>query len=539
MTVDVAAFESAMPDDVRAVISEARSGGGVAGEWINGDRARCWLVLANRRDIASPVIGWLLGISLFDDDGHAITRALGRPSFRDDALPHALAAVAAAIRIGLPIPPRVWVSADTMHRRVREPVPELLAVLAHGLIDTSAVTRSAALHIAARIGEPARAQLRDAAAHATGVAATRLAAALTNLTASSPSGSSSDDDLLAEVIAIWREHRDAASELAVVQLGGRVGRARGPLTTLSRGELEVAWRARAGARNPLDLSLLLDSGWPRSRKDVMRRVAMLGEFAPDPRIAIRLLQLAPRVVHPAIERVVARSMTPSVGALVDGAQGRGGAPIYGELAAQHWELATRGGELSSAARDTIEAARAIADPHDSHRLLAEHLADPVDLAARAVLADALQVAGDPRGELIAIQLAANARAEHRSDELLARFADQWTSPLPAAVRRAVRFARGFPVALTTNARHGALERLATRHEWSTLEEVHLWAADVDLAPLLRRMPLLHTLGAHPSSLIALARFGPFPRITTIVCSEVFQPPAGLFPDLRSVVTAGP
>ena len=88
---------------------------------------------------------------------------------------------------------------------------------------------------------------------------------------------------------------------------------------------------------------------------------------------------------------------------------------------------------------------------DIARLWDEVIASPDDDGVRAVLADLLQAAGDPRGELISLQLlpAEDAAATHRQariQQLLRDDAEGWLGPLRDIVE-AVRFERGFLGAL--------------------------------------------------------------------------------------------
>lgn len=86
---------------------------------------------------------------------------------------------------------------------------------------------------------------------------------------------------------------------------------------------------------------------------------------------------------------------------------------------------------------------------DVARLWEEVTACPDDDGARAVLADLLQLAGDPRGELISLQLLSAEDAVARQDriqEILRDHAAGWLGPLRDVVQ-AVRFDRGFLGAL--------------------------------------------------------------------------------------------
>lgn len=95
-------------------------------------------------------------------------------------------------------------------------------------------------------------------------------------------------------------------------------------------------------------------------------------------------------------------------------------------------------------------------PDDIAELWREAVAAPDDDGVRAVLGDLLQAAGDPRGELISLQLlpAEDAAAIHRQDriqQLLRGHAGTWLGPL-RDIARAARFDRGFLSALEILAR---------------------------------------------------------------------------------------
>ena len=85
------------------------------------------------------------------------------------------------------------------------------------------------------------------------------------------------------------------------------------------------------------------------------------------------------------------------------------------------------------------------------RLWNEIVASPDDDSVRAVLADLLMAGGDPRGELISLQLlpaedAAAADRQQRIQELLRDHAGRWLGPL-RNIALAARFERGFLGAL--------------------------------------------------------------------------------------------
>src|SRR5262249_28357631 len=109
-------------------------------------------------------------------------------------------------------------------------------------------------------------------------------------------------------------------------------------------------------------------------------------------------------------------------------------------------------QLGALASDAAVLAQSTSTVRDAvlDALLAAVLRDPDDDEPRAIYADALEQRGDPRGELIALQLRRAkdgklpAAAETRERELLGELARTWIAPLDAAVRAdSIRFARGF------------------------------------------------------------------------------------------------
>ena len=105
-----------------------------------------------------------------------------------------------------------------------------------------------------------------------------------------------------------------------------------------------------------------------------------------------------------------------------------------------------------------------AAPAYGDALVREVQARPDADDARLVLADALLAHGDPRGELISLQLAAAAddRRLERIDQLLREHARSWLGPLREVTYR-VRFERGFVARLELNGRWTASEPDWARH----------------------------------------------------------------------------
>ena len=124
-------------------------------------------------------------------------------------------------------------------------------------------------------------------------------------------------------------------------------------------------------------------------------------------------------------------------------------------------------------------------------------AAPHDIGPRAVYGDALLEAGDPRGELIALQLARRPRRapSERELELLARHGQSWAGPLAAlAAPGSLRFTAGFLSGLEI-IRHQGLPRLLTAREWSTLRGLDIGALRWASQPLAQRLLTEAPLGA--------------------------------------------
>jgi uncharacterized protein (TIGR02996 family) len=549
--IDPARFEPAMPEHVREVIAQARRGEGVAAQWLArtsragwGRVGDCFLLLGHKSNVSSEIVGWIVGITMFDDERQRLAMVLQRPSHRDNAIPYVLEAFAAGLRAGVAASARHWTSIEALAGRIVDLPPRLTQVLPIGLCSKLALARGSALRLAQRLGGPAREAIEGARARAAPAEAKELETVLAMLSDEVAMPPASEHaPLLEQLLLEWRATHDPALEELIVRLGAEVGRARGEVVAKSKTELEGAWIALAARRDPADLPRLLDAPWPPFWKHALVRVQALATFPADPRISLRLAEIArvhtshaSRALHVAIAEVIAR--VPVVGALasidvVEAARPNTSTRMIYARARQ----AIEGLAITPANPELLEAARRVSDPTDLRALYAEHAANPGDLAARAVLADALQVAGDPRGELIALQLAiaagtADAKIERRAAALLAVHGDAWTGPLPGVEAGWRRFERGFLVAATTFAQPDALARSIERPEWITVEELNVPTGLHDLAPLIRRMPLLRRLAANAPSLDRLLATAPHRGIRAVFCEQGWLPPAGAFPDLE-------
>jgi hypothetical protein len=130
--------------------------------------------------------------------------------------------------------------------------------------------------------------------------------------------------------------------------------------------------------------------------------------------------------------------------------------------------------------DESALARAIADALDRRNdPVAEVFADPSMSDARLlVLADELTERGDPRGELITVQLAKP--GSRREQQLLKTYRRLWLGPIEPNVDEVV-WRRGFPV--EARLRHHD-EDNATRREWATFETLDIQHAPTTIGKLL-------------------------------------------------------
>jgi len=118
-----------------------------------------------------------------------------------------------------------------------------------------------------------------------------------------------------------------------------------------------------------------------------------------------------------------------------------------------------------------------------YRQVYEH---PDDDAIRHVLADALIAAGDPRGELIQLQLQPDSDHELRAMRLLQRHGLTWLGELRHAVVP-IAYERGFLAACRVT----DPTDLCDRDEWSTVHTIELSCPDTfELHPVMRSLRVL-------------------------------------------------
>lgn len=178
------------------------------------------------------------------------------------------------------------------------------------------------------------------------------------------------------------------------------------------------------------------------------------------------------------------------------------------------------------------------------RLWDEVIASPNDDGVRAVLADLLQAASDPRGELISLQLLAaeDAAATDRQDriqQLLREHAQDWLGPL-RDIARAVRFDRGFLSALELETKWPAdnprWERPLTNRTLLTVTELPqpAWAS-----PLGEERGLIYSRFVTSPALAALRRIEVFDHRSVAGLETCAAPLTHVSCTIRLAEAAGP
>ncbi|MBA2543699.1 MAG: hypothetical protein H0V17_28915 [Deltaproteobacteria bacterium] len=335
--------------------------------------------------------------------------------------------------------------------------------------------------------------------------------------------------LLRRLLAAWRASRDPALEPLIDKAGIAVARGREAITGQ---DLEGHWHEVAKGRDIGDVDRLLDASWKIDRRTAVKRIGELAGFSPDPRITRGLAEIGRTFygfdesdVHDKIAKLITRlpstRLLPSIDAIEAARPDHTTRMIYSEARDAIEQLMTTAADPALIERARVE----LGSDDDLAALLAQHAANPGDLALRAVIADRLQAAGDPRGEFIALQLDGGPAALRRANQLLATHTAAWIGPLPGVAPELTRFERGFLVAAHVDLHAAQLERSADRPEWSTIEELGVDGKTANVAALVARMPLLRRFSGPRWAVEQLVAAGAGKRLQAIVTTDGYLPPA--------------
>lgn len=294
-------------------------------------------------------------------------------------------------------------------------------------------------------------------------------------------------EALTTLLSVWSRWKVARLADLIVRLTIEASKGRAPIRPSgSRSAVEV-WKEVERARDVFDLPRLLEpipkatTGVQRGRVDALvtwpahpllvrtalewlsthqvtvftTELSAMLEQGEDPALSARLVEMGPNLTT--AMRFV----------------GRRQAKVIVELAAK--AASWREPKVSAAEAEALDAFGATtkaAPVHDTASLFAKVYAAPEDDSLRALLADALVAAGDPRGEFISMQLLRGDAAPSKAEKKLeAEWKDAWLGRLAPCFRKGVVFRRGFPA-------EGAYEKGGDPSwpEWATFEALDLMPA---------------------------------------------------------------
>jgi uncharacterized protein (TIGR02996 family) len=351
---------------------------------------------------------------------------------------------------------------------------------------------------------------------------------------------------LALLLSVWRQVRAPELGDAIERLSALAAASRPPVRGATQTAFDEHWRARASEADAVELGVLLPSLLRGDSYQARRRLRLLARHAPDPRLASTL---AAAVRHPpyvsgstssfwrTLHAVLVECADPRV---LDALEPDGSASgertsmterLEGWRRRSRATMQQRVAELPCALdpeqRERLAVLEALIGERElsqarrsGDELLAEVYAEPSDLVRRQIYADFLLERGDPRGELIALQLA-DARGQldragrTRIRALLREHQLAWLGPLaPVLVRAGAELRNGF---LTrARIRQGARGLAGLREEpsWATVETLEYAPPEFVDAPALRA---LRSLRWTESQVLAAAELGPqLPDIVELV-----------------------
>lgn len=307
-----------------------------------------------------------------------------------------------------------------------------------------------------------------------------------------------DEPLLGALLAAYRG-RPLAELVELIEAVGQ--RCKKPLALRgSLNEQHAVWLAAGDARDPATLDGLIETLVTGRVEYSLERIAKLGGWPADPRLATRLLELvegrraiSKRTFWQTVFQLISKNLHPgNAASIARQLQMRPQTVLEKVLVRRLGNVAARLDKLSPPSPSTAEREAlavlgkrlAIASERAAVKteedFLKEIWAAPLDDGPREVFADWLQQRGDPRGELIVLQLAI-ARGRPGDPEqkkrltrvraLLAEHGRKWMGPLEPVVMAEHVFVRGFLHAARVSWRKlAAAPHLMTHPAWATVRE---------------------------------------------------------------------
>ena len=325
----------------------------------------------------------------------------------------------------------------------------------------------------------------------------------------------------------WRKTPFPELGDAIDLVSARITRARGPISGKTLRARTERWLEIEAGRDPGDVERLLQTPWPGRWADAMPILERVVEWPSDPRVAMALARIADEVPYdtwtsaqfyvPLLERIE-EIADPRV-LRVLGSKAAPERPRYYRALVEIEERSLetirarsdRLGEMSAADRASLdrllasfrgELAERSRTRKNERELLEAIYRDPHDDDVRQVYADALSERGDPRGELITIQLIRARDGERLTDAmkrrehaLLARYDRSWVGELAAWINdEERRFERGFlaRASLAYRALHD-IDKVFALPAWGTLRVLDVGHASTEQLVRIMRSPLARHL----------------------------------------------
>jgi uncharacterized protein (TIGR02996 family) len=367
---------------------------------------------------------------------------------------------------------------------------------------------------------------------------------------------------LIELLAAWRELRHPRIADLIDRVSARLLERQKPLKGKSVPDRVKAVVAACATKDPLEVGRVLATDWPGTWQHALPMLEAIVTLPDDPRVARELAQqvdltrydtwTASKFYRPLFARLNALNDVRQLAVLE--AQlprtktyyyQRDMRPLEEAAAAHHRKLKTP--PLSAEEVKQLEVLEApyvgmVAREKTTRRSGAELLeaiyANPDDLGARAVYGDWLTEMGDPRGELISLQLAAPTdKSRRRQGALIKKHWVKWLGPISDWFPQPPRFEAGFPVSgIVVNpsyrAPQDAFVALLPHREWCTFRSIQRsWATGDELSAAMRHpnWRSVRELSSVPADLLpALAATGARVTSLNLSWSQDFQlAPGGL------------
>jgi uncharacterized protein (TIGR02996 family) len=309
-----------------------------------------------------------------------------------------------------------------------------------------------------------------------------------------------NDDVgaLEALLAAWRKVRSTRIADAIDRVSARLPHE--PVRAPSVKARTAAWLALAKKKKAADVASLVATPWPGTWKDAVPVLEALRAIPADPRIAMALARIveetpydsfqtyklyAPLVRH--LAKLADRRTLPILERDLARTKSRGWREDVQPLLVEAVAKIAATPDVAPSAIAAVEAFFADAASHERAKakgeadFLAAIYADPDDDTLRMVFADWLQERGDPRGELIALQLAAATPAsQKKAASLVKQHGVAWAGRLHRFLAKEGRvFERGFLArgTLTLEGRPKELPPGLDLPEWAT---VHTLTFDWDV-----------------------------------------------------------